>query len=53
MPEPDANQEAEKAVRRATSTDKANGEELLASEELKRQHREIKEQLEKEKRKEK
>src|SRR5678816_3927822 len=52
-PQPDENQEAERAVREATGTDPVNGEELLASEELRRQHRELKEQLAKEKRKEK
>ena len=53
LPEADANQEAEEAVRKATGTDKVNGEELLTSEELRRQHREVKERLEKEMRKDK
>ena len=43
MPDRDENTEAEKAVREATGSEPASGEDLLGSEELKRQLREAKE----------
>jgi hypothetical protein len=41
----DANQEALEQVQRATESGPVDGEELLGSEELKRQYREAKERL--------
>ena len=45
MPERDENTEAVRNVEKATDSEPVNGEELLESEELKRQYREIKKQL--------
>lgn len=47
MPD-DPNETAAKLVREATETEPESGEELLGSEELKRQYREAKERLKKE-----
>jgi hypothetical protein len=44
----DANQEALEQVQKATESGPVDGEELLGSEELKRQYREAKERLAKE-----
>lgn len=48
MEDKDANQEAEELVRKITESDRAKGEDLLGSEDLKRQLREAKERLAKE-----
>jgi hypothetical protein len=45
MPEHDANKEALEQVEKATDSEPVEGEELLESEELKRQLREVKERL--------
>lgn len=45
MEDKDASQEALEQVEKATESDRANGEDLLGSEDLKRQLREAKERL--------
>ena len=45
MPERDANKEALEQVEKATESEPVNGEELVESEDLKRQFREAKERL--------
>ena len=45
MAEPDANQEALEEVEKITDSDRDKGEDLLESEDLKRQLREAKERL--------
>ena len=48
MAEPDASQEALEQVQKITDSEPVNGEELVESEDLKRQFREAKERLESE-----
>lgn len=45
MPERDVNEEAARLVNDVTESEPVNGEDLIASEELKRQFREAKERL--------
>jgi hypothetical protein len=45
MPEQDANQEAVRNVEKATDSEPVHGEDLVESEDLKRQFREAKERL--------
>lgn len=45
VPEPDENEEAVRNVEKATDSEPVNGEDLVESEDLKRQFREAKERL--------
>lgn len=45
MPERDVNEEASRLVNEVTDSEPCNGEDLIASEDLKRQFREAKERL--------